>query len=147
MIISDKLKKVIFKKLYEDLSHVEIIPYQNSIWFIDRKNEYWYFEYEKSGTLWWRYYFFEGFFNLFSLELDDYQPIISEWVEEVLNYKVETPSGTSANRIKVTSLVNRNFIICCSPISCTPTNVFVVVVRVRTYPNVWEYSLYIFFNS
>ena len=88
MIISDRLKKFIFKKLYEDLSHVEIIPYKDSIWFIDRENEHWYFEYEKSGTLWWRYHFFESFFNLFSLEFKVYQSIISEWVEEVLNYKV-----------------------------------------------------------
>jgi hypothetical protein len=90
MEISKGLKKLIFKKLYEDLSHVEIIPYENSIWFIDRENEYWYFEFKKSGTLWWRYHFFESFFNLFSLEYTGYQSIISEWVEEVLNYKVET---------------------------------------------------------
>ncbi len=90
MEISDKFKKFIFKKLYKDLSNVEIIPYKDSIWFIDRENEHWYFEYEKSGTLWWRYYFFEDFFKLFSLESNVYQSIISEWVEEVLNHKVET---------------------------------------------------------
>ena len=90
MKISNGLKQVIFKKLYEDLSHVEIIPYGKSIWFIDRKNEYWYFEYEKSGRLWWRYGFFQNFFDLFSLESDEFQPIISEWVEEVLNCKVHT---------------------------------------------------------
>ena len=90
MKISNGLKQVIFKKLYEDLSHVEIIPYGKSIWFIDRKNEYWYFEYEKDGKLWWRYGFFQNFFDLFSLESDEFQPIISEWVEEVLNCKVHT---------------------------------------------------------
>ncbi len=90
MEISDKFKKFIFKKLYKDLSNVEIIPYKDSIWFIDRENEHWYFEYEKSGTLWWRYYFFEDFFKIFSLESNVYQSIISEWVEEVLNHKVET---------------------------------------------------------
>jgi len=96
MEISKGLKKVIFKKLYEDLSNVEIIPYRDSIWFIDRENEHWYFEYEKSGTLWWRYYFFEDFFKIFSLESNVYQSIISEWVEEILNHKVETTSRGSA---------------------------------------------------
>jgi len=90
MEISDKFKKFIFKKLYKDLSNVEIIPYRDSIWFIDRENEHWYFEYEKSGTLWWRYHFFEDFFKIFSLESNVYQSIISEWVEEILNHKVET---------------------------------------------------------
>jgi hypothetical protein len=90
MEISDKFKKFIFKKLYKDLSNVEIIPYRDSIWFIDRENEHWYFEYQTSGTLWWRYYFFEDFFKIFSLESNVYQSIISEWVEEILNHKVET---------------------------------------------------------
>jgi hypothetical protein len=98
MKISNGLKQVIFKKLYEDLSHVEIIPYGKSIWFIDRKNEYWYFEYEKDGKLWWRYGFFQNFFDLFSLESDEFQPIISEWVEEVLKYKVESTSFTTRTR-------------------------------------------------
>ena len=85
--MNDKLKKIIFDKLYMDLKNVEIIPYNDSIWFIDRENKYWYLEYEKSGILWWNYRFFSKFFILFSLE-DDYQPIIAEWVEEVLNRKV-----------------------------------------------------------
>ena len=90
MVVSDKLKKVIFKKIYEDLSHVEIIPYGNSIWFIDRENKYWYFEYGLNGILFFRYPFFNSFFSLFSLESDDYRLIMSEWVEEVLNCKVRT---------------------------------------------------------
>ena len=87
-MISDKIKKIIFDKLYGDLSNVEIIPHENSIWFIDREEKYWYFEFTKSGELWWRYTFFTNFFNLFSMEYKEFEPIISEWVEEVLNSKV-----------------------------------------------------------
>ena len=90
MKISNRLKKLIFKKLFEDLSNVEIIPHGDSIWFIDRENEYWHFEYEKNGRLWWRYDYFQSFFRLFSLESKVYQSILAEWVEEVLNYKVST---------------------------------------------------------
>ena len=87
--INDKFKKLIFDKLYRDLSHVEIILHDNnSIWFIDRKEKYWYLELEKDGRLWWRWTFFSNFFHLFSMELSDFEPIISEWVEEVLNSKV-----------------------------------------------------------
>jgi hypothetical protein len=88
--MNDKLKQIIFNKLYEDLKHVEIIPHNESIWFIDRENKYWYFEYEKSGRLWWRWKFFEDFFLLFSIEYEEYQWIIAEWVEEVLNCDVKT---------------------------------------------------------
>ena len=87
-MIPDRLKKIIFRKLYDDLSHVEIISFRNSVWFIDREEKYWYFELQSDGTLWWRYQFFSDFFILFSLERDDYQSILARWVEEVLNSRV-----------------------------------------------------------
>jgi len=89
-MIPDRLKKIIFRKLYDDLSHVEIISFRNSIWFIDREEKFWYFELQSDGTLWWRYQFFSDFFILFSLERDDYQSILARWVEEVLNSRVYT---------------------------------------------------------
>ena len=90
MIITDRLKQLIFKHLYKELGNCEIIPYNNSIWFINRDNKYWYFEFDKDGTLWWRYDFFNSFFQIFSMESGDFCPILSSWVEEVLNHKVST---------------------------------------------------------
>jgi len=92
-----RLKKIIFKKLYEDLSGVEMIQRDDSIWFIDRDKKFWYLEYQNGGKLYWRYPFFGDFFNLFSMQMDEYEQIISDWVEEVLNSKVVTP--ISINRI------------------------------------------------
>jgi len=92
-MIHDKLKKIIFNKLYKDLSKAEIIDYNDSIWFIDRENKYWYFEYEKVGRLYWRYDFFPNFFSVFSLERDEFESIMSEWIEEVLNCKVHAKSS------------------------------------------------------
>jgi len=85
-----RLKKIIFNKLYEDLKNVEIIPYKDSIWFIDREKKYWYLQYKKSGFLWWRYKFFTIFFLLFSLKQSEYERVIVDWVEEVLNSKVNS---------------------------------------------------------
>ena len=95
--MNPKLKKIIFNKLYKDLSHVEIILHKDSVWFIDRKEKYWYFEYNKNGTLYWRWQYFIDFFKLFSFGKDDFEPIVSEWVEEVLNCKVITPNFTIFN--------------------------------------------------
>jgi hypothetical protein len=92
--MNERLKKIVFKKLYNDLSQVEIIRHGDSIWFINRENKYWYFEYEKEGTLWWKYQFFTDFFKLFCLERSQFELVISEWVEEVLNCKVITPETT-----------------------------------------------------
>jgi hypothetical protein len=88
--MKDRLKKVIFDKLYMNLGKAELIEYNNHIWLIDREKKYWYFEYEKSGMLWWRFQFFEDFFILFSMEKKEYEPFIVSWVEDVLNCKVSS---------------------------------------------------------
>ena len=90
MVITDKLKQIIFKHLYRELGDCEIIPYNGSIWFINRDNKHWYLELDKSGTLWWRYDFFNSFFQIFSMSSGDFCPVLSSWVEEVLNHKVST---------------------------------------------------------
>ncbi len=95
MEVNDRLKKIIFKKLANDLSHVEVIPYKGSIWFIDRDKKYWYLELEKDGNLQWRYQFFDTFFQIFSLQQPEYEPLIKEWAEKVLNRKVKSISMSS----------------------------------------------------
>lgn len=88
MKVTDKLKQLIFKRLYKELGNVEIIPYNGSVWFIDRENSYWYFQLSTQGCLYWRYSFFPSFFSIFSLEQSEFELILSSWVEEVLNSKV-----------------------------------------------------------
>ena len=97
--MDNKLKELIFNKLYKKLRNVEIIPYNNSIWFIDREKEYWYFEFDTSGTLWWRYHFFTSFFEMFSMTRNEFTPILSDWVEEVLNHKVSTTFKSAQNNL------------------------------------------------
>jgi len=95
MEINDRLKKIIFRKLANDLSHVEVILNNGMIWFIDRDNKYWYLTLRNDGQLWWRYDFFEQFFRAFSLERNDYEPLIVEWVEQVLNRKVKSTKASA----------------------------------------------------
>ena len=106
-MISEKLKSVIFDKLYQDLKHCEIIPYDGSIYIIARDNKFWYFEYDKGGTLWWRYDFFNTFFELFSLTYKQFQSILGEWVEDVLNCKVlDTKYNFNKSPRKVEDILN-----------------------------------------
>ena len=92
-MVPNKLKTVIFKHIYKALSNVEIIHYKDSVFFIDREEKCWYFEYEKKrGTLWWRHLFFSSFFNIFSLSEHEYEDIMSEWIEEVLNCNINSIS-------------------------------------------------------
>jgi hypothetical protein len=106
-MVSDRLKKIIFDKLNKDLSKVEIIPHNNNVWFIDRENKYWYFELKQDGHLWWRYSFFIDFFRLFSLSFKEFEPIISEWVELILNRAVLSPMyNFSDAKNKVNEILN-----------------------------------------
>ena len=109
-MVSSRLKDIIFKKLYSDLSRVEIIHYQTYIWFIDREDKCWYFRYDKSdGTLLWKYSFFSNFFALFTMCDSEFTPILSSWVEEVLNCKVNTTDiGTYSNSYMVEAVLNFN---------------------------------------
>jgi hypothetical protein len=108
-MVTNKLKDIIFKKLYKDLSHVEIITYENDIWFIDRDDKYWFFKYDSTGRLWWRRLYFNNFFTLFSLTSIEFVPIISSWVEEVLNYKVNrTISSPNSNTHLVEDVLNND---------------------------------------
>ena len=99
LIVESQLKRVILKKLLEDLSDAEIIPYKDSIWFIDKKNKFWYFEFIKTyGVLVYRYDFFKDYFNLFSFGRDEYEPILVKLVEEMLNCKVDSTSDFAGKR-------------------------------------------------
>jgi len=100
-MISGRLKEIIFNKLYNDLSRVEIIEYKGEIWFIDRENKSWYFIYNTNGTMWWKYDFFFTFFEFFSItDNNEFDPILSSWVEEVLNCKVSTTWEKNHNHHK-----------------------------------------------
>lgn len=87
-MISDKLKQIIFNELYTQLKDVEIIPYNGSVWFINRSEKYWYLELNPNNHLWWRYSFFVDFFQLFSLEIYQIEPLIREWTESILNHRI-----------------------------------------------------------
>jgi len=93
--LSSKLKSFIFDELYKELSHAEIIPHKGSIWFINREKQFWYFEFQNDGLLWWRFSYFSSFFSLFSLEAIEYRKIMTEWVEEVLNRKINSTRETN----------------------------------------------------
>ena len=105
----ERLKRIIFKKLDQDLGQAEIIvDNSKSIWFIDRANKYWYLELRSSGTLWWRYTFFNDFFPLFGMVREEYEPVIAEWVEEVLKREVSsTLQSKIAYENQVEEVLNR----------------------------------------
>lgn len=70
--------------LSHELSKAEIVEFNNSFWVIDKEKEYWYFELNDSKLLWWRYSFFKDFFLTYSLGINEFEPLLKEWVESTL---------------------------------------------------------------
>ena len=87
-MFSDRLKKLIVEYLLKDLMPVEIIYYKDSIWFINREQRYWYFEYHKEDKhLWWRWSHFQSALTMFSLNGEENQYLFGELVNMILNKK------------------------------------------------------------
>ena len=87
-MFSDRVKKLIREYLLKDLMPVEIIYYKDSIWFIDREQKYWYFEYHKTDKhLWWRWSHFQSALTMFSLNGEEHQYLFGEIVSSILNKK------------------------------------------------------------
>ena len=87
-MISNRIKNLIFEFLLKDLTKVEIIYYRDSIWFIDRDNRYWYFEYHKVDKhLWWRWSHFTTALTMFSMEAEKEQYLLGELVNMILTKK------------------------------------------------------------
>ena len=107
-MISDRTKQFIFNNLIKDLSNVEMIRHDESLWFIDREKKYWYLELVKTGKLYWRYQFFTEFFDMYSIDREVYEPIIREFVELVLNCNVTSTKTTMAVSSQMVSRVLKN---------------------------------------
>jgi hypothetical protein len=103
-MVTPKIKDIIFNKLHQDLGRVGMFEFGNDIWFIDREKKYWYFRYDENGLLWVRKSYFENFFTLFSLSIDESLPLICEWFETNKALKV---SDTEQFGFAPTDLLNR----------------------------------------
>ena len=90
--MNDRLKKIIFKKLSKHISEIDIVFVQetDSVFFIDIEDEYWYFELEKSGLLWWKLDFFRIFFKMFSIEFTEYDELVKNWFEKFISLDVKS---------------------------------------------------------
>lgn len=91
IIQNKKIKKFIFRRLFEELSNKSYYPYGRELWIVDFDNKEWYFHYTSDGNLYYNYTYFNSFFTIFSLQYSEYQKILKIWFENM--------SSNSVNRI------------------------------------------------
>ena len=92
-----RLQKLIYDKLIDDLSGVIYHPHGRDLWFINFETKEWYFQYSNTGQLWYNQIFFKSYFTIFSLYGSDYQKILKNWFENVVNLPVNVIMRKNSN--------------------------------------------------
>ena len=125
MSYPDKFKQGFINLIENELNKCEIIynPNTKGIWFVNREEKYWYLEYKvESNYLWWRYDFFKSYIDLLSMTSEVFTEVISEWVENKLNGKVDTTKSLNfPNGLAVEDTLNCKVLTTC-PNSGTTSN-------------------------
>jgi len=94
--MKDRLRKVQFKYLdylFENTYGVKSKFYTDSTFF--KKDDKVILELEKSGTLWVLYSVWNSISDTFSIQYEETQQLIKEWMEEQLKQEVVTPKPYS----------------------------------------------------
>ena len=92
VIVCKKLKKIIFKRLFECLSVKIYYPYGKDLWIIDLDKREWYLHYNSEGKLNYNHKFFDNFFHFFSLNQKSYQILLKNWFEQGTGYQINQTS-------------------------------------------------------
>lgn len=90
-----KLKKFIFKRLFELLSDKIYYPSGKDLWILDLDERNWYFQYNSEGKLHYNPKIFDDFFYIFSLEQKQYQILLKKWFESSFGYPIHQISRRS----------------------------------------------------
>lgn len=94
---NNRLQKLIFDKLINDLSGAIYHPHGQDLWFINFETKEWYFQYTNTGQLWYNQIFFKSYFTLFSLSNSEYQKILKIWFETVIKLPVNIVTRKNSN--------------------------------------------------
>lgn len=85
--MNDRLFKIISKKLRNDLSEGEIKVSYDAIWFVDMKNQYWFFWY-RQGIIFYREVFFDRSLELFSLDYTEKSIFLKKFISEIIGFEI-----------------------------------------------------------
>ena len=79
----ERLKKIIFQRLSDELGEKIFYPVGRSIWLLNLDTKEWYFEISCDGDVWYNQKYFNQFFNVFTLKYSDYQIYLKSWIQKL----------------------------------------------------------------
>lgn len=84
-----------------------ILPVKERIWVLDDLQSSWVLEVENSGKIWFNQTVFKNVFDVFSLNIEEYQWYIKKYVECLLEIKPTSISRKNTNyKYMITEILN-----------------------------------------
>jgi len=80
---NERLKKIIFQRLSDEIGRKIFYPVGRSIWLLDLDTKEWYFEITCVGDIWYNQKYFNQFFNVFTLKYYEYQIYLKSWIGKI----------------------------------------------------------------
>lgn len=100
MILSENIKKILFKKLEYYLSDCRLIVSKSGdIWFLNDKTNQWYLQFSKGGTLYYYIDFFSSILPIFSIDEKDYNLILREFAYHIFESHNTTKKWKNIGKI------------------------------------------------
>jgi hypothetical protein len=77
--------ETLIKKMIDiHVKDVDVYVNKGSVWLIFTEEKKWVIELDKTGTLWYNYYFFSKIFQIISMDIGKNKHYITKWVEDTI---------------------------------------------------------------
>jgi hypothetical protein len=90
-------KEMIFDIINEAVQGADLYEHEGSLWLIFTDDKEWVIKLNKEGSLLYNYDFFNSVFKYLSLDVDENQHYIIEWVEDTIKNGIKYTVGSGAN--------------------------------------------------
>jgi hypothetical protein len=96
-VINPKLKKLIMRKLEDDLSTKEIIPNGRTLWILDSEKQDWFINVTCNGVMEFNSSLSKQYSDLFSIENRVFSKILIEWFEKKFEVRINNSQRRTPN--------------------------------------------------
>jgi hypothetical protein len=103
--VNVKLKRIILKKLEQDLGNKVVVPNGMNLWIVDPDNQDWFFNVTSAGSLEFNQKFFTLYSNLFSIDMKILSKILKEWFEIKFGIRIHSSMRRTSNLSYIVEII------------------------------------------
>ena len=96
-MINPKLKKLIMRKLEDDLCSKEIVPNGRTLWILDSEKQDWFINVTCNGVMEFNSSLSKQYSDLFSIENRVFSNVLKEWFEKKFEVRINNSQRRTPN--------------------------------------------------